>query len=122
MALRVFAFVLAVQDMERSARYFADVLGFRVGWQDATGWRLVERDGVRIMLGNCPRTPAASEIGDHSWFGYVELDDVDAFHAEILARGAVCTEPADRPYGMREMLVTTPDGHRLMFGKDLARR
>ncbi len=27
--------------------------------------------------------------------------------------------PVDRPYGMREMLVATPDGHRIMFGQTL---
>ncbi|HYC13786.1 MAG TPA: VOC family protein [Stellaceae bacterium] len=122
MALRVFAFVLAVQDLERSARHFVDVLGFRTAWQVASDWRLVERDGVRIMLGHCPQTPPASEIGDHSWFGYVEVEDVDALYREFAARGATCTEPADKPWGMREMLVTTPDGHRLMFGQDLARK
>jgi len=29
---------------------FRGVLGFHISWQDATDWRLVERDGVRIML------------------------------------------------------------------------
>ncbi|MGO4396594.1 hypothetical protein AB4Z46_35145 [Variovorax sp. M-6] len=30
--------------------------------------------------------------------------------------------PADKPHGMREFLVATPDGHRLMIGQDLALR
>jgi hypothetical protein len=29
----------------RRAGYFRDVLGFRVGWEDAEDWRLVQRDG-----------------------------------------------------------------------------
>ena len=29
------AFVLAVPDMNRSAEYFRDVLGFRTSWEDA---------------------------------------------------------------------------------------
>lgn len=122
MALRTYAFVLAVQDMERGARFLEEVLGFRTAWKVASDWRLVERDGVRIMLGNCPDTPPAAEIGDHGWFGYVEVDDIVALRAEIAARGASCGEPADKPWGMREMPVTTPDGHRLMFGQELARR
>jgi hypothetical protein len=34
---------------------FRGVLGFHISWQDATDWRLVERDGVRIMLGQGKR-------------------------------------------------------------------
>ena len=51
---RPFAFVLAVQDLDRNTAYFRDVLGFRVDWADATDWRIVVRGGVRIMLGHCP--------------------------------------------------------------------
>ena len=112
------AFVLAVPDLGRSAGYFRDVLGFRVLWEEATDWRLVERDGVRVMLGHCPNDMPASALGSHSWFGYVEVDDVDALHAEIAARGATCSAPANRHYGMREIVVTTVDGHRIVFGQE----
>ena len=67
------AFVLAVPDINRSAQYFHDVLGFHVSWQDATDWRLVERDGVRIMLGQCPTDIHPSALGSHNWFGYRRL-------------------------------------------------
>jgi catechol 2,3-dioxygenase-like lactoylglutathione lyase family enzyme len=113
------AFVLAVPDLEKSAEYFRDVLGFRVLWQDATGWRLVERNGVRVMLGHCPDDMRPADLGSHSWFGYLDVDDVEALHAELTARGATCSAPADRPYGMREIVVTTVDGHRLVFGQEL---
>jgi catechol 2,3-dioxygenase-like lactoylglutathione lyase family enzyme len=113
------AFVLAVPELERSAAFFRDVLGFRVRWEDGQDWRLVERDTVRVMLGHCPRDMHPAELGSHNWFGYFEVDDVDALHVEITARGATCTSPADRDYGMREIVVTTPDGHRLVFGQEL---
>ena len=115
------AFVLAVPDLTRSADYFRDVLGFRVLWEDASDWRLVERDGVRVMLGHCPRDLRPSELGSHNWFGYLSVDDVDALHAELTARDAACTSPTDSAYGMREIVVTTPDGHRIVFGQDLPR-
>ena len=113
------AFVLAVPDLIRSANYFRDVLGFCVLWEEASDWRLVERTGVRIMLGHCPRDVRPSELGSHSWFGYLSVDDVDALHAELITRGAQCTTPTDRRYGMREIVVTTPDGHRIVFGQDV---
>jgi catechol 2,3-dioxygenase-like lactoylglutathione lyase family enzyme len=83
------AFVLAVPDMNKSAQYFRDVLGFRIDWEDATDWRLAERDGVRIMLGQCPTDMHPSALGSHNWFGYLDVDDVDGLHAEFTARGGV---------------------------------
>ena len=115
------AFVLAVPDIESSAAYYRDVLGFRVRWEDASDWRLIERDGVRVMLGHCPRDMRPSELGSHNWFGYLEVDDVDALHTEIVARGATCSLPKDTHYGMREIVVTTVDGHRIVFGQEIRR-
>jgi len=87
-AIAPWAFVLAVPDFNRSAAFFRDVLGFRILWEDATDWRLAERDGVRIMLGHCPKTtPSASAIGSHNWFGYLSVSDVDALHAELPVAG-----------------------------------
>ena len=89
------AFVLAVPDLERSAAYYREVLGFGVLWEEASEWRLVERDGVRVMLGHCPKDMQPSELGSHNWFGYLEVDDVDALHVEIAGRGATCSSPKD---------------------------
>ena len=41
--LRAYAFVLAVTDLDSSAAYYGDVLGFRILWEDASDWRLAER-------------------------------------------------------------------------------
>jgi len=119
--LSPFAHILAVRDLEASAAHYRDALGFRVLWPEGDDWRLVERDGVRIMLGACPdETPAAS-LGDHSLFAYVHVDDVDALHAEFATHGANVSAPADRAHGLREIVVTTIDGHRLLFGQELAK-
>jgi predicted enzyme related to lactoylglutathione lyase len=118
--LRPYAFVLAVQDLARSAAYFEDVLGFRLEWKDADDFRLLCRGGVRMMIGHCPNEKPAREIGDHSYIAYLEIDDVDALHAEIAPRGAIIRQPpADKPWRMREMLIATPDGHRIMVGQPL---
>jgi catechol 2,3-dioxygenase-like lactoylglutathione lyase family enzyme len=116
--LRPFAFVLAVQDLERSAAWYRDVLGFKLEWEEGDDWRLAVRGGVRLMLGHCPDNKPATEIFPHDWFGYLEDDDVDALRAEFVARGAQCSEPRDQPYGMREIIVTTIDGHRIVFGQE----
>jgi hypothetical protein len=52
------------------------------------------------------------DLGSYDCFGYLGIDDISALHTEITARGAACTEPANRPYGMREVVVRTVEGHR----------
>ena len=121
-SLQPFAFVLAVQNLDRSTAYFRDVLGFEADWTNASDWRLLSRGRVRIMLGSCPDALPASATDDHSYFGYLEVDDVDALHEEFVQRGAlILSAPADRPYGMREFVVATPDGHRFVVGQAVAR-
>jgi MFS family permease len=48
---------------------------------------------------------------------YPNVDDVDVLRDELTARGAVCSAPKDIHYGMREIIVTTIDGHRLVCGQ-----
>ena len=118
--LTPYAYVLAVPDAVRTAAYFQDVLGFAPAWEDGDNWRTLARDGVRVMLGRCPDAIPPAELGDHSYFAYIEVDDLDALHAEIAARGAIISSPpADKPWGRREMGVHTPDGHRMMFAKSI---
>src|SRR5215469_11765232 len=105
------AYVLAVHDLTREAAYFEDVLGFTRLWNEPGNWEALGRDGVRVMLGRCPDAVAPAQLGDHRGFAYVEVDDLDAFHAEIAARGAIILfPPKDQPWGRREMGIATPDG------------
>ena len=46
------------------------------------------------------------------------MDDVDALHDELRARGAeVLNAPVHTEYGLREIRVRDPDGYVLAFGK-----
>jgi predicted enzyme related to lactoylglutathione lyase len=117
--LRPYAFVLAVPDLPRSVAYFEQALGFNREWGDGN-WQAVSRDGVRMMIGRCPDALPPAELGDHSYFAYLDVDDVDALHAEILERGAIILHaPVNRPWGRREMAIGTPDGHRMMIAQNI---
>jgi len=74
-----------------------------------------------FATGQCPTDMHPSALGSHNWFGYLDVDDVGSLHAEFVARGAVCSAPKDTYYGMREIVVTTIDGHRLVCGQPLKR-
>jgi len=111
--------VLAVRDLSASVAFYRDKLGFAVA-AEFDGWCFLSRDGVELMLGHCADEVPASEIGDHSYFAYIDVRAVDALHAEFVANGVTSlSAPDSKPWGMREFALTTPDGHRIMFGQDL---
>ena len=115
--------VLAVQDLQVSTRYYMDVLGFRKDPIDAPGWSFLTRDKFRVMLGECRDEKPASELGDHSFFAYWNIEGIDEFFGEIAARGALVTShPSNKPWGLREFTLRTPDGHRITCGEPIAAR
>ena len=118
-SIRRVSYVLAVHDLARSTAYWRDVLGWELKFDDPGNWSFMFRDNVGVHLGECRDAMAPADLGDHSYFGYIVMDDVDAFHAEIAARGADCKPPEDKPWGMREMAVRTIDGHRITFAQAL---
>ena len=108
--------VLAVPDVEASARHYIDALGFEPLDIPAPGWRFVQRGPVRFDLGECRDALPARELGDHSWVARIFVEGIDAYHDEIAPRGArITSRPTTKPWGLREMGVSTPDGHRLVF-------
>lgn len=109
--------VLAVPDLAASSAFYRDVLGFTIHRIDDPGWLFYESGGCLIMAGECRDAMPARDIGDHSYVAYLEVDDVDACHARVVAAGAETLKPLrDEPWGMREFGVRTVDGHRLMVG------
>lgn len=111
--------VLAVRDLERSTRFYTEQLGFTREAVDAEGWSFLRHGRFRVMLGECPGERPAGELGNHSYFAYVELDDIDAYHEQVVGRGVEPISPLEtKPWGMREFGIRTPDGHRIVFGQD----
>ena len=51
------------------------------------------------------------------WRAYFHVDDVDSFAATI--DWPAIDSPTDAVYGMREIVITDPDGNRLCFGTDI---
>jgi len=113
-------FVIAVPDLARSGAFYRDALGFEVREIGDPGWRMFVRDGCRVMAGECPDALPAGETGDHSYYAYWVVDDVDAYYASVSASGAEIIKPLrNEPWGMREFGLRTVDGHRIMIGQDL---
>lgn len=110
--------VLAVHDLDLSGSWYQDVLGAELAYVDAGNWLFCRVGRVTFMLGRCPDVPAARDIGDHSYIAYLRVTDVDGFYQRALAAGAeVSKPPTDEPWGMRELGLRSPDGHRFMLGQ-----
>jgi uncharacterized glyoxalase superfamily protein PhnB len=107
--------VLTVRDIAASVAHYRDVLGFDVTFQYGTPvfYACLCRDDVSVHLVSAEKTerlPGNSAVA-------VFVDDVDALHAELSAKGAkVVKAPENYDYGMREFNVVDLDGNELFFG------
>ena len=112
--------VLAVRDLKVSTHYYTNVLGFDRDPIEAEGWSFLTKDNFKVMLGECPDEKPASELENHSYFVYLYIDGLDQFYEEVASRGAeVISKPADKPWGLREFGLRTPDGHRITCGQPI---
>lgn len=54
------------------------------------------------------------------WFVHLLVEGVDRYFDEIRERGAeILSPPGNRDYGLREFVIRTPDGHRIVVGEPL---
>lgn len=112
-------FVLAVNDLAASKKFYLEKLGFT---EDVTvdGWAFLSRGACRLRLGDCPDAVPMSKTQDHSWFAYLHVSDAAELYRETVRNGVEIWHPiADKSWGMREFAIVTPDGHRIVFGEQL---
>ncbi len=111
--------VLAVKNLAVSTDYFISKLGFERDFT-APGWEFLSFGDFKVMLGECANAMWARETGDHSYFAYSLVEDVNSVFKEFKSNGTVFnSEPEDKPWGLREFGVVTPDGHRITFGQEI---
>ena len=113
-------FVIAVHDLQKSAAFYRDVLGFSVHTMPDPGFLFYVSGACTIWAGLCPDALPPADLGDHSYFAYLEIDDIDHYYGSVRAKGAkICKNIRDEPWGMREFGVVTVDGHRMMFASSI---
>lgn len=117
--------LLQVYDMPASIHFYCDQLGFRLKATSSPadfGWALLEMNGIEIMLntaydeGERPAVPdpvRQSAHGDTILF--FNCTDVDALRTLLISRGVIAQDPVIRPYGMKQLVVSDPDGYGVCF-------
>ena len=107
--------VFPVADVTAALAFYRDRLGFDLGWIWGAPPTLANicRDAISISLTLKPGEAGTGE-------GYVGLRGIDAYHAELRARGVAVGELDNRAYGMRDFDLLDVDGNRLVFGEETA--
>lgn len=113
--------VIAVHDLDACRDWYERVLGFRGELVGENQWLFLRRDNLLIMAGLCPDAIAPTDLGDHQYFAYLVVDDVDAVHDTAVREHAdILKPPRTEPWGMRELALRTADGHRIMVGQEVS--
>lgn len=108
--------ILYASDVNASIRYFVEVLGFTGSWtwDDTPTFGGVDKAGVRLFF--CKD----GQGSPGTWLA-INVDDIDAYYEFIKSRGATILDgPHSYEWGMREMTVEAPDGHKIRFGQGIS--
>ena len=112
-----------VPSVDAVRQYYIDSLGFEhmmgvVGKDGQLDFSIVTRTGAMLMLAR-PQAPDGATAGALEI--YVEVTDVDAYHAELAGRGvAIANAPETQWWGDRNFSVVDPAGHKIWFWRTVA--
>ena len=104
--------ILNVKSIRDSINYYVNILGFSQDWDwgDPPTFASVSRDDVCIFL-------CQGDQGQSGTWMSIFVEDVDSLYADYQAQGAIIRQaPTNFPWGVREMNIEDPDGHRLRIG------
>lgn len=106
--------IFNVRSMPVSLAYYVDKLGFTKQWDWGTPieFASIKRGDVEIFL-------CQGAQGQAGMWLHLMVADVDKLFEEYQESGAVIVQaPTNFPWGVREMNVSDPDGHRLRIGSE----
>src|SRR5688572_32821955 len=97
--------VLGADDITAAISYYRNVLGFSEGWKRGSPPVIAQvgRDDVELHL--------TRRVGSATSSVYLFVQGVDAYHAEVKARGGNIVEPiGERTGGMRDLVWRDSSG------------
>ena len=101
-----------VSDLERSARFYEDILGFELTL-DQVSCRIYRVVGSTSFIGLC-QGAAASKVGPGIILTLVTAD-VDGWYDKVIRAGWACDHPPRRneTYNIYHVFLRDPDGYRI---------
>ena len=106
--------LLRPSDLDRSRRFYHDVLGLAIYREFGPA----EDPGVVFFLGQALLEVSGHAAGPpgHSVLIWIQVRDVHAEHTRLAAAGVlIVREPAAEPWGLTEMWIEDPDGVRIVL-------
>ena len=107
---------LAFADLDVTARFYAEVLGFNIRRDERASevaYMTMERDGIK--LGALARPSISPQTSRRPPIGVelvLEVDDLMAERDRVAKAGwRVTEELTDRPWGLRDFRLVDPDGY-----------
>jgi lactoylglutathione lyase len=111
-----------VSDMERSVAFYRDVLGWPLKCQSPERAEFAaEGTTLALHYASKPRGAAAvqGEIAGRCQLGFW-VEDVEAFHRDMVARGTLCIQPpGEEAFGGKLAIYADPDGLPFSVGEGL---
>jgi GNAT superfamily N-acetyltransferase/catechol 2,3-dioxygenase-like lactoylglutathione lyase family enzyme len=105
--------ILYSSSVVKSLAFYTEILSFenKWDWGNPPTFGGVSKDGVEVFF--CEN----GQGNPGTWLSLM-IDQLDAYYESIKSKGAKIIEPpGNRPWGLREMLVEDPDGHKIRFGQ-----
>ncbi|MDB6007540.1 MAG: glyoxalase/bleomycin resistance protein/dioxygenase [Prosthecobacter sp.] len=111
--------ILPVADMDRSIRFYAEVLGFDTGLQSAA-YSIVTRDGASLHL-TLADDESVLEVTRGHMSIYLEVRVIEPLwaHVSCFKDHYKIRDLFDREYGMREFHIIDPDGCLIFVGQPI---
>lgn len=101
--------VLPVADVAEAIGYYRDVLGFSSSWTEADRFGMAGDDTIAVFFEKRDTFEPVTVI--------LNTEDADERFKTLTRNGAEIIEPiATRYWGMREVVVSDLNGHRLRIG------
>ena len=108
-------------DIEKTAKFFVEFMGFEVILKEHThDFLIVRRGHTEIHFWKSVTEEDARRIGMHSSC-YIVVENIEPLFEEFKSRNVVFRhELRVQPWGMREMQIDDPYGNAIKFGEPTA--
>ena len=109
---------IRVNDIERAAKFYSEILGFERGWDGALdqGWLEIDLPIEGLVIG---LSKDEGEIKHGSTTLNIGVMDVDKTHKYVLSKNVEIFRVSEIPNLVKTLAVFDPDGNKIVFVESL---